>query len=164
MTETIRLAKESSMLTKVYNTDAKLFWRQGTSTRALLNVVTIDVDSGAIGKRNSPSVPIDDLVAEWEQNPGMRELIARGRQRLAEVDPDAKGETLRTIRLRKGISQRALANTIGTSQSHIARIEADSCDPLYSTVQRIAEALEIDMNTVDSAIRCRSQANRVREE
>ncbi len=60
--------------------------------------------------------------------------------------------TLRTLRLRKGLSQAQLAEAIGTQQPHIARIENGHSDLRLDTCRRIAQVLGIDLNTLDQAL------------
>jgi len=63
------------------------------------------------------------------------------------------GITLRTLRMRKGLSQLQLATAIGTSQPHIARIEGGADNLNIDTCRRIASVLEVDMNSLDQALR-----------
>ncbi len=51
-------------------------------------------------------------------------------------------EEIKIRRKRLGITQRELAEKAGVSQALIAKIEAGSVDPRYSTLRRIWEALE----------------------
>lgn len=57
------------------------------------------------------------------------------------TDTDAPVAQLRAARLRKGVSQADVAVAIGTTQSAVARLEADQSDPRLGTVRRYAEAL-----------------------
>ena len=45
----------------------------------------------------------------------------------------------------KGLSQRELAEIVGTTQSTIARLERGGCPPRIDTLLRIADALECDL-------------------
>ena len=51
------------------------------------------------------------------------------------------GLQLRELRLRKGMSIRAIADMIGVSKSTIVNIENDAVSPRYDIVERIATAL-----------------------
>ena len=55
--------------------------------------------------------------------------------------------------MKAGLSQASLASRVGTSQAHIARIEAGKNDPGTSVVARIATALGIDEADAFLAIR-----------
>lgn len=56
---------------------------------------------------------------------------------------------LRAARRRRGLSQAQVAERIGTTQSAVARLEAEQSDPRLSTVQRYAEAVgaKIEINS-----------------
>jgi predicted transcriptional regulator len=58
---------------------------------------------------------------------------------------------LRALREKKGLSQRELAERVGTTQSAIARLEAGSVSPSLPTLDKIAHALgaEVSLRIVD---------------
>ncbi len=58
---------------------------------------------------------------------------------------------LREARRRLGLSQRELAEKIGTTQAHISRIEAGSVDLQLTTLVDLARALELDVLLVPAA-------------
>lgn len=93
---------------------------------------------------------IQDRLAEAETNPKRLRALANARQRLGKTFyPDG---SLAAIRMREGLSQKELAQRIGTSQSRLSRIEAGLDDPLLSTVRKLADALAVDVNTISDAI------------
>jgi len=96
---------------------------------------------------------IGDLVAQWEQDADSRAALEQGRQWVADTFYAADGDTVRSLRLRKGWSQTRLAQALGTSQSHVARIERGSENLAIGTCRRLAAALDIDMNTLDRALK-----------
>lgn len=51
------------------------------------------------------------------------------------------GERVRALREEAGLSQRELANRMGTTQSAIARLEAGGAEPTLPTLRRLASAL-----------------------
>ena len=64
------------------------------------------------------------------------------------------GKAGRTIRLameihalreKRGLSQRELAERLGTTQSAVARLEAGNVSPSLPTLERIAKALEAEL-------------------
>jgi DNA-binding XRE family transcriptional regulator len=95
---------------------------------------------------------IDDIVAEFERDPAMREELLDARRWVADTVLAGHPVTLRTLRLRKGLSQAQLAEAIGTQQPHIARIERGQADVRLETCRRIAQVLGVDLNTLDQAL------------
>jgi transcriptional regulator with XRE-family HTH domain len=55
------------------------------------------------------------------------------------------GKNLRKIRKDKNMSQENLAIDADTSRSQVARIERGEINPTITTVQKFAEALQIDI-------------------
>jgi len=51
------------------------------------------------------------------------------------------GATLKRLRVEAGLTQRQLAELVGVSQAHIAKIEKENVDPRLSTVNRILNVL-----------------------
>ncbi|WP_371327043.1 helix-turn-helix domain-containing protein [Polaromonas sp. YR568] len=60
--------------------------------------------------------------------------------------------TLGGVRLSLGLSQQQLATAIGTSQPNIARLEAGSVNIMWSTGKRLAQALGLTLERLDSVI------------
>ncbi len=58
------------------------------------------------------------------------------------------GNSIRQLREAAGLSQRALARRMGTSQAQVARVEAGMVAATLSTLQRAAQALDVVL-TVD---------------
>jgi DNA-binding XRE family transcriptional regulator len=58
---------------------------------------------------------------------------------------------IRALREKKGLSQRELAERVGTTQSAIARLEAGNISPSLPTLDKIAHALgaEVSLTIVD---------------
>lgn len=58
---------------------------------------------------------------------------------------------IRALREKKGLSQRELAERVGTTQSAIARLEAGNISPSLPTLDKIAAALgaEVSLTIVD---------------
>ena len=53
---------------------------------------------------------------------------------------------IRALRKARGLSQRELAERVGTTQSAIARLEGGNISPSLPTLDKIAEALEAELN------------------
>lgn len=56
------------------------------------------------------------------------------------------GKTIRNIRQAKGISQGDLEKRTGLLRSHISRLENGHAVPSFTTLQRIASALEVSLD------------------
>jgi ribosome-binding protein aMBF1 (putative translation factor) len=95
---------------------------------------------------------VDDLIAAWERDPVRRVAMEHARRWVADEFHAEEGVTLRTLRLRKGLSQQQLANALGTSQSHVARIEGGANGLNIDTCRRLARTLEVDLNSLDQAL------------
>lgn len=95
---------------------------------------------------------IGDLVAKWEEAPDRRAAIARARVWAADAFHADEGETLRTLRMKKGLSQQQLAELVGTSQPHIARIEGGADNLALDTCRRLSQALGVDLNSLNAAL------------
>jgi DNA-binding XRE family transcriptional regulator len=67
---------------------------------------------------------------------------------------------IRSLREKKGLSQRELAERVGTTQSAIARLEAGNVSPSLPTLDKIAAALdaEVSLAIVDMGERARTAA------
>jgi GTP diphosphokinase / guanosine-3',5'-bis(diphosphate) 3'-diphosphatase len=92
-------------------------------------------------------IDIDDLVAEHERDPEQKIHIEAGRKLVAEqYAPHIRG--LAALRLRRGWSQRTLADAIGVKQPHIARLESGHNDPSLSTMRKLAVALGVTVEEI----------------
>jgi transcriptional regulator with XRE-family HTH domain len=60
------------------------------------------------------------------------------------VDEPTFGRALREMRQSAGLSQRELAERMGTTQSAVARMEKGIAQPKFCTLEKLAEALQRD--------------------
>lgn len=95
---------------------------------------------------------IDDLVAEFEQDSQARQELDEARRWVGETFYGGEGDTIRTMRLRKGWSQAHLAEMLASSQPHVARIESGASAVVMETARKLAQAFGVDMNTIDKAL------------
>jgi DNA-binding XRE family transcriptional regulator len=95
---------------------------------------------------------INDVVADHERNPRRAQALARARKLIGNNQALFPVVTLSALRLQKGLSQALLAQRLGTSQSHISRIEAGVEDPRHSTLLKLAEALGETVEVISRAI------------
>jgi ribosome-binding protein aMBF1 (putative translation factor) len=100
--------------------------------------------------RRSPrngKLPISAQTFINEQNdPTYKASMEHARALLAKDYKEILPNNLSTMRLQKGMSQTSLASVIGTSQSHVAKIEAGLLDVKFSTAAKIADALAVSMD------------------
>lgn len=59
------------------------------------------------------------------------------------------GESIRILRIERGISREELAERAGISRSHLNKIEADIKRPSIITYQKIMDVLEVDISIRD---------------
>lgn len=65
------------------------------------------------------------------------------------LKPEYKlASTLIQLRLSKGLTQEELARKLHTKQASIARLESGASLPSFSTVKRVAEALDAELDIV----------------
>lgn len=55
------------------------------------------------------------------------------------------GETIRRLRLERGMSQERLAALAGIHENHLRRVELGQANPTYLVLLRISDALEIPL-------------------
>ncbi|MHA7064053.1 helix-turn-helix transcriptional regulator [Azospirillum argentinense] len=121
----------------------------GSSHCAVIRLSLEDWRAAAVTAPLSRSVA--DYVKKVEAS-GRAEALAAARRRLAESIQDVeRKKNLRDLRLSAGFSQAQLAEAIGTSQPRIARLEAGKEEPSLTTLRRLANVLNVDMNTINDA-------------
>ena len=91
-------------------------------------------------------VSIDDVVADFERDDAGKAAMAEARRYVGEVFYRQQKPSLATYRLARGWSQKRLAQELGTSQPHVARLEAGRSDPQISTVRRLSAVLGISLD------------------
>ena len=124
-----------------------------TSSRTRCQVFAFEAYTAPRPSTPAKHTTIRELVSQWEKNEKRRVALEEGRQWVAETFYGEDGDTVRTLRLRKGWSQSRLAKALETSQSHVARIERGTENLTIETCRKISKALEIDMNTLDQALK-----------
>jgi ribosome-binding protein aMBF1 (putative translation factor) len=95
---------------------------------------------------------IDDAVSEFEASPEGSARMKAARERIRKR-LKIEANTLKGLRLKAGLSQVQLAQLIGSKQPHVARMESGSGAMVIETCRKLAEALGVDMNTLDQALR-----------
>lgn len=85
-------------------------------------------------------------------DPDFSAQMQQARQAWAKEAYDTEPDSLAKARLSKGLSQAQLAEAIGTSQSHIAKIESGQVRIYLDTARRLAEALSLDMKQLSTLV------------
>lgn len=154
MTPTTQRLEESFRLTKASDSVAYVAASAPAVTTAPPRAKVLEFPGNAPAEAPIPPgyTTIDQVIAEFELDPAAREELKRGRQWVAETILAGHPQSLRVLRLRKGMSQAQLAEAIGTQQPHIARIERGQADVRLETCRRIAQVLGVDLNTLDQAL------------
>lgn len=75
--------------------------------------------------------------------------MAEARTWFAEKVLSDEGDTIRTLRLKKGMNQTKFAELLGTTQAQVARLEKGNTDPQRSTCKRLREVLGISADMLD---------------
>jgi DNA-binding Xre family transcriptional regulator len=114
------------------------------STAPSCAIVEIDQWRDSIFGIPANSTPLGALIEEYEGDPSKNAELQDARRVLVERINEFTPNTLKRLRLEKGLSQIALARQIGSTQAQIARVESGRQDVQVSTITRIAEALEIE--------------------
>lgn len=63
------------------------------------------------------------------------------------------GEALQTLRERRGLSQRQVAERAGTTQSMVSRYERGISNPEFATVEKIIQGMAYTLGDLDAALR-----------
>jgi DNA-binding XRE family transcriptional regulator len=124
---------------------------------SVANVIWIDI----FRPRDIPAPPgfddIDLVASHNDADIRRAHHMESARRKIAETY-SAEVVGVAGLRLRRGWSQKRLADEIGTSQSHVARIEAGREDVLMSTARRLATALGVSMEEINTAMLARIEA------
>lgn len=91
-------------------------------------------------KRRASGVPLDEVFAEAEKRPRWKELYAK-----ADLEVRMALE-ISSARKKAGMTQRQLAEAVGTTQSVISRIEQANQNLTLETLSRIAAALKVELD------------------
>ena len=96
---------------------------------------------------------IDDIIASHDPDSRRAAALARARGRLANQLETTGPTTLASLRLRRGLSQAVLAEMIGNSQPGYSKIEAGKSDPQFTTFEKMADALGVNLEEVVRAFK-----------
>ena len=63
-----------------------------------------------------------------------------------QFDNKKVGETIRSLRIKKGITQEVLSGLAGIARTHLTMIESGKKQPNFETIWKIANALDISQH------------------
>ena len=95
---------------------------------------------------------VDGVMKRYESDPKRAAALARARLRISDAVVVKGKPTLASLRLGRGLSQVSLANSIGTSQSRLSRIETGLDDILHSTFEKLVGALDVSRDQLAEAL------------
>ena len=150
MKQATHLHSASSELTKSFEAGNI----PAVTATAKSNSVVVRYEDYAQPPVNTPAKhqSIADLMAELEADADFRDDIQQARGWVADEFYAEDGDTIRTLRLRRGWSQAQLAEKLATSQSHVAKIERGKENLHISTCRKLRKAFDIDMNMLDTLL------------
>lgn len=99
-----------------------------------------------------------DLAAELEGSEETHQELKDARAWVGREVYGADKDSIKSLRLEKGLSQTQLGNSLKTSQSHIARIESGKIDIAFSTFDKLCEVLEIQPNQLSQILKNKRDA------
>jgi len=91
-------------------------------------------------------------MARLETSTEHKDGIASARAWLVDDVLADEGETVRTLRLKKNLSQTQLAELLETTQAQVARIEKGNVDLQRSTCKRLREVLGVSSGELDEML------------
>ena len=97
---------------------------------------------------------IHDRIERLEKTPRRAQALTRARKRLGELlsAEQHEGSTPAALRLRAGLSQKQLAELLGTQQSNVSRMERIPGDPQLTTLRKWAHALGVSIDELTASI------------
>lgn len=95
---------------------------------------------------------LDSFLDSFEQDPAISPHLPTVRKEFATAIEQHKGATLKTLRLRAGLSQAELASSVGTSQAAISEYESRRRKPGEDVIRGLSSALVVDFNTLMDAL------------
>jgi DNA-binding XRE family transcriptional regulator len=98
-----------------------------------------------------------EVIGRLERNGAIASRLPEARRRVGRALYGGEA-SLAALRLRAGLSQAQLAEKIGSSQPHIARIERGQNDPSTDLVVRIARALGVSTADVFDGVQAHRRA------
>jgi len=115
--------------------------------------VVVVTPSGAKTKK-PPKVgfKLSDVIDDAMCTPEGKQAMQDARRWAADTLYADEPQSLQALRLRLGMQQADLAKRLNTTQPRISLYERGVEQPAFEMMQRMCQVLEVDMNTLSSAI------------
>ncbi len=127
-------------------------WTESKAELTSCEIVRID-SVRAKGLVPERFASIGDVIKSSESMPERKAALVAARQKLAKlIKREDGGQTLKSFRLNRGMSQQSFAELVGTTQPYIARLEANPSKAGLDFMRKFGKVFELDMNTVDSIL------------
>jgi len=89
---------------------------------------------------------------EFDEDPIIAEQLHDARVEVGTAFESEHGMSIRTLRLKIGMSQADLARALGTSQAAVSAIENRTRKPGEDSIRELSRVLNIDFNTLMEAL------------
>lgn len=101
----------------------------------------------------------DDFMANLEAEPEHAAGFSEARAWVADALYGDEPETIKTLRLKGGLTQVRLAAAMDTSQAQIAKIESGRHDPSMSTCRKLSKVLGVSLDVIGAALERQADIN-----
>lgn len=118
----------------------------GTANRGVVILFETAVLPIPLAQKNTA---FSKLIARLDASEEHKQGMAEARSWVAEKVLAEEGDTIRTLRLKKGLNQTKFAELLGTTQAQVARLEKGNTDPQRSTCKKLREVLGISADTLE---------------
>jgi ribosome-binding protein aMBF1 (putative translation factor) len=151
------LSKEHSIMSQHIQSHSAS-WPPTTASKQTVGDSSGTVNRGVVIRIETAVLPIplakkntafSKLMARLDSSEEHRSGMAEARNWMAEKVLGDEGDTIRTLRLKKGLSQTQFAGLLGTTQAQVARLEKGNTDPQRSTCKKLREVLEISADKLE---------------
>jgi ribosome-binding protein aMBF1 (putative translation factor) len=110
--------------------------------------VRVGDDDGKVNDELARGSVRGTIARRENRDPAYAARMAAARARVGQSVFSDEPNSIAAVRLRMGLSQTKLAEKIGTSQSHIAKIEGGKTRIHFSTAIQLADALAISLDAL----------------
>ena len=102
------------------------------------------------GTQELAITPTANYIERVRQNPRRKVAMDKVAQKIAQQLAQ-QGDTIVSLRLAKGLTQKELAKVTGLQQSYLSRIENQPCTISNHNIEKIAQALNSDSEAIRTA-------------